>query len=201
MNKYIDILNGLREIYKENKFSLGLHTTSSQNAKSIVKNGLEERYGRTLEGTVKLFGDAKNDVELGDLDWFFPYTDATVMVAIPSIFKVGRGLDADGGNKHTCDFSIFVTLAKYGSFGDKVKEIFSRNGRLTIPPELIIGYYNKQGNLSINEKCALFYKNHPFIKQLEEIYKDEKNKGFIDFYKTMNKDSINFGDNKSKTNE
>ena len=204
MSKYSNVLEVLKRINKVNGFSLGLHTTSGFSAERIVGNGLEERAGRTMEGTVKIFGDVKNDVELGDLDWFFPYTDATVMVAIPSMFKVERGLDADGGNLHTSDFSLFVTLAKDGLMGDSAKEIFGKNGRLKIPTELIIGYYDKSGQIHLNEKCAMLYENPEFLKVVEEIFNNQRNKSFLEFYKMMNKDSLNYGDNsrnKPKSNE
>ena len=199
MSKYSNVLEILKRIYKINSFSLGLHTTSKFSAESIVKNGLEERAGRTLEGTVKLFGDVKKDVELGDLDWFFPYTDATVIVAIPSMFKVERGLDADSGNLHTCDFSLFVSLAKDGGQGKRAKEIFSSDFKMKIPTELIIGYFDKNGQLKLNENCAMLYENPGFLAELEKIWKDKGNQSYFDFYKKMKKDSLNFGENSRNT--
>ena len=197
MSNYSNVLEVLKRIYKVNGFSLGLHTTNRQAAESILRKGLEERAGRTLEGTVKLFGDVKKDVELGDLDWFFPYTDTTVIVAIPSIFKIERGLDSDSGNLHTCDFSLFVSLAKDGGQGKRAKEIFSNNYKMKIPQELIIGYYDKNGEIKLNENCAMLYENPEFLRELEEIWKDKFNQGYYNFYKSMNKDSINFGNNSS----
>ena len=193
MSKYFEILESLKKVYKINGFSLGLHTTNIESAKSILKTGLEERSGRTLEGTVKLFGDVKKDVEVSDLDWFFPYTDSTVLVGIPSIFKVERDIDSESGNKHTCDFSLFIDMASNGQMGKRSKEIFNKNGHMTIPSELIIGYYDKNGVVNVNENCVFFEKDSKFLKELESIWKDEKNRAFFDFYKSMSKDKLNYG--------
>ena len=198
MSRYSNVLELLRKVYKVNSFSLGLHTTNSEASKSILRNGLEERSGRTIEGTVKFFGDAKNDVELGDLDWFFPYTDTTVMVGIPSIFEIERDLDSDSGNKHTSDFSVFISMANFGQMGTVAKSIFSSGGKQKIPSELIIGYYDKAGNICLNEKCELLKEDSQFIKQIQKIWEDERNQSFLDFYKSMAKDQINYG--KPKTN-
>lgn len=198
MSKYSHILEILRKIYKENKFSLGLHTTNHYSASSIIQSGLEERSGRTIEGTVKFFGDAQKDVKLGDLDWFFPYTNSTVIVAIPAIFKIERDLDSESGNKHTCDFSLFVEMAKNGHLGENAKSIFSNDGKISIPPELIVGYYDKLGSFTLNEKCELLNKNSEFIKQIESIWTDKQIQAKFKFFKSMSKDSLNYGDsNKS----
>ena len=151
-----DILEKLNKLNNINKFSLGLHTTSKDNAISIVNFGLMETKCRAIEGTVSFKGPMEGVTER-DLDFFFPYTDATVIVAVPSQFNVPRIEDNLGGNKPLCEFSKFMELAtimrdQFPGFS------YDKNGMgmALIPTELIVGYYDKDYNLTINEDCMLF---------------------------------------------
>ncbi len=182
MMKYANVLNRLYDIYEKNGFSLGLHTTSRASAQEICKTGLEERGCRTIEGTVKIFGDVAKDVQLEDLDWFFHYTDATVIVAIPSMWEASRGGDSKSGNEHTCQFSVLCDAVINPPH--PIFKGFSRNGRCCIPPELIVGYYDKDGNLTINPQCALLQENSPYIQQLEEGWKDPRTQFCYDYFKS-----------------
>ena len=184
MMKYANVLNRLYDIYEKHGFSLGLHTTAKANAQEICETGLEERGCRTIEGTVKIFGDVAKDVQLEDLDWFFPYTNATVIVAIPSMWEASRGGDSKSGNEHTCQFSVFCD-AVHTNPPHPIFAGFGKNGRKRIPPELIVGFYDKDGNLTINPQCALLQENSPYLKQLEEAWNEPKTQFVYDFYKGM----------------
>ena len=154
-----NILEELKKLNNINNFSLGLHTTSRQNAISIVNFGLMETKCRAIEGTVSFKGDM-NQVTEKDLDFFFPYTDATVIVAIPSQFNAPRIDDNQGGNSPLCEFSKFMELAtimcdQFPGFS------YDKNGMgmALIPTELIVGYYDKDFNLTLNEDCMLYDEN------------------------------------------
>lgn len=210
-DKYSNILGTLNEIYKVNPFSLGLHTTSQANAESIVKNGLFERSGRTLAGTVRIFGNVKNDATTDDLDWFFHYTDATVIVAIPSFFETGRERESMGGQYHTSEFSVFLDCASSGvlecakeaneELGQSTESIFSHGINFKIPPELILGYYDREGQLRLNENCTMLQKDSKFLKNIEEIYRDEHNQSRIDIFKQLDKNKLNYGKYASNKND
>lgn len=211
MDQYSNILGTLNEVYKTNPFSLGLHTTSQENAESIVKNGLFERCGRTLAGTVRIFGDVKNDVTIEDLDWFFHYTDATVIVAIPSFFKTERERESMGGQYHTSEFSVFLDCASTGmlecakkaneELGQSTESIFSDGINFRIPPELILGYYDREGQLKLNENCVMLQKDSKFLKNVEEIYRDENNQIRIDILKQLEKNKLNYGEYAKNKND
>lgn len=182
--EYTEIFKKLNEIYEENPFSLALHTTYKANAESICQEGLEERAGRPIEGTIKIFGDCKKEATGKDLEWFFPYTDSTVIVGIPAIWEASRGGDSRGGSEHTCQFSIFCDTVR-GKTHHKAFDGFSKNGNKLIPPELIIGYYDKSGKMTINESCAFLQKDSPYLKLLEEGWKDKRTHAQYNFYKDI----------------
>lgn len=211
MSQFSEVSEILKNIYKTYPFSMGLHTTSKSKAENIAKEGLNEYCGRTLAGTVKVFGDLKKDVELGDFNWFFPKTDATVIVGIPACFGAKREMEnaSDGGNLHTNDFSLFLEFAKAGLIKNpegvdeksfkSAKELFNNDGiGFKIPSELILGYYDKEGNITFNENCEFLKPNSQFLKNLELMFKH--NESLLTTRKTFFPQDINYGEFAKKPN-
>ena len=166
MTKQEQLFEYLKVLQQMQAFSLGLHTTTGEaTAKSICEIGLLIK-GRPLEGTLKIRG-GMDALSPKDLDFFFPYTDVTVMVAIPASFGTERIDDNLGGNNCLCEFSRYI---KYGDnpMFDTDMPITSR-----VPPEFIIGYYDKQYGFVPNDKCKIF-SSPEFVSGIEKDYQEGK---------------------------
>ena len=108
----IELKNKLMQYYDNAPFSIGLHTTSSdQIAQNIMKTGLLTN-ARALEGTIKFKGDLSS-LDDKELNYFFPYTDVTVVIIIPSIFKSEIVRDNKGGNEPLTEFSKFSDFFEF----------------------------------------------------------------------------------------
>lgn len=167
MTKLENIVEYLMTLQQMQPFSLGLHTTSGEEvAKSICSTGLLVK-GRPLEGTLKIRGDMSK-LKPEDIDFFFPYTDVTVMVAIPASFGTERIDDNRGGNDCLCEFSKYV---KYSQ-----SPLFETDEPITwkVPPEFIIGYFDKGYNFHPNSKCKVFDIDGKFIEDVEKDHKERK---------------------------
>ena len=145
--KIMDIKKDLEALYHEMPFSLGLHTTTQKNAKQICEEGLLCG-ARALEGTVKLRGDLLEMPDT-DLDYFFPYTDHTVVVVIPKKFDAPRIEDNEGGYKPLCEFSRFFEQAQ------SVLPRYSEGIEGRLPSYYILGYYDKDFRFNFNPNCML----------------------------------------------
>ena len=160
--KQKEILTKLNKIYEKFPFSIGLHTTNNENAKQICEDGLKTG-ARALEGTIKFRGDLKNIVEK-DLDYFFPYTNHTVIIAVPTCFKTSRIEDNKGGYEPLCGFSRFFERAQ------NILSNYSKDCEGLLPSYYILGYYDKNYNLIFNKKCLLLDKEseEKFKKDIKE---------------------------------
>ena len=154
MTKQEQLFEYLQVLAQMQDFSLGLHTTTGvETAKSVCETGLLIKGTRTVEGTLRLRGDMKQ-VELVDLNYFFPYTDVTVIVAIPEFFKTPRITDNKGGYEMLCEFSRFidyVSVCERQKYPNYAFDNFPR-----IPPEFVVGYYDKEYNFVENKSCKMF---------------------------------------------
>lgn len=168
MNATNEIIKDLKELYKEMPFSVGLHTTNKESARAILKTGLKTG-ARVVEGTIKFRGDL-NQVSEKDLDYFFPYTDHTVIVAIPKVFDAPRIEDNKGGNESLCEFSEFFENAQLflPHYSDGLV-----GG--VLPNYYILGYYDKEFKVIYNQDCMLFnkVKKEQFKKDVE-VYENFK---------------------------
>lgn len=146
-NKQDLLLEQLKKYYEQEPFSLGLHTTSQESAKAICKTGLKTGV-RALEGTIKFRGDLQ-DVCGNDLVYFFPDTECTVVVAIPKKFDAPRITDNLGGYQPLCEFSQFFEKAQEAlpNYQDNIQGV--------LPSYYVLGYYNKDFEFVVNEKCLL----------------------------------------------
>lgn len=163
MAKAHDILQTLKEFYEIEKFSLGLHTTDEDSAKKICKTGLKTGV-RALEGTLKFRGDLAQ-VSAQDLEYFFPYTTHTVVVAIPKMFDAPRINDNKGGNEPLCEFSKFFKKASW-HHQDYQDQDNRYHGNL--PLCYIMGYYDQNFEFVVNPQCFL-YDEKVREKMLEDI--------------------------------
>ena len=144
----VKLLELLKEFYFKEPFSLGLHTTDENCAKAICQTGLKTGV-RALEGTIKFRGDLKQ-VSAKDLDFFFPYTDHTVALAIPKKFDAPRISDNEGGYKPLCEFSRFFEKAQ------ELLQNYQQDVEGLLPNYYVLGYYNKEYEFILNPKCLLF---------------------------------------------
>ena len=164
------LLEELDKYYDLQHFSLGLHTTNLQRSQAICNEGLLTG-ARALEGTIKFRGDLQQ-VQANDLNYFFPYTDHTVIIAIPSQFSAPRIEDNQGGYEPLCGFSRFFKKA------ENILPNHNRGSDGVLPNYYILGYYNKDYELTINPQCLLinedtknqFRKDVNTVKELDSLF-------------------------------
>ena len=152
----------LMKYYGKLGFSLGLHTTDISSARSICRTGLKTHH-RELEGTVSIRGDMK-DVKPKDLDFFFPYTDTTVVICIPHPHEANRVWDNLGGYTPICGFSKMYHKAQ------KVLEDFKGPDSPVLPNYFVLGYYDKDYNFYENPDNLITNedKHDRYLSQMEE---------------------------------
>ena len=94
-----------------------------------------------------------------DFNYFFPYTDNTVIVLIPTIFNTPRIEDNMGGDQPLCEFSEFF---------DKAQTTLNnyQNGiEGSLPNYYVLGCYDKNYNITFNPNCMIF--NHENYKKFK----------------------------------
>ena len=154
----------LNDLCIEKGFSIGFHTTRGQDvAESICQQGLYIEGGRKLEGTLKIRGYA-GEFRKEDVNWFFDAfnTDSTVVVAIPPCFEAKRIYDGKGGNEILCGFSLFLEIAS--KMGKIFPEFSNEHCHKIVPPQFVLGYYDKDFNFKSNSNCWV-YEDHKIGKE------------------------------------
>lgn len=175
-----ELYNQLAILNEKCQFALGLHTTlGKETCDSICEKGLYTNH-REFEGTVKVHG---NFSEFGpeDLDFFFPYTDHTCIVAIPGCFNTPRIRDNLGGYTCICDFSKFYKHATHYLDGYTDEKYVN-----VLPSMYIVGYYDKDYNLTVNPNCYLFNEEN-YVKLQNDIdtMKSPEIQQEIEFYNSI----------------
>ena len=165
------LMEYLKLLQQIQPFSLGLHTTTGvETAESICENGLFIKGDRVVEGTLKLRGDM-SQVEAEDIDFFFPYTNVTVIVAIPEFFHTPRITDNKGGYEIMCEFSRFIDHVS--TMEKKKYPNYTYKDTSRIPPEFVVGYYDKDFIFVENKKCKMFSDSNT-VERIKNEYNECK---------------------------
>ncbi len=182
------LFNYLNGLCQETGCSIGLHTTKGEEkAESICEKGLLVLGGKALEGTLKIRGYA-GEFKKADVDWFFDafQTDHTVVVAIPKLFEAHRVGDNRGGYEPICEFSQFLKAVST-TLQKEFPEFTSKNKEAQVPPQMILGYYDKDYEFTQNPDCWVYEKSDEkdYVKDLEE--RKEANERKIEISKKLQK--------------
>lgn len=177
-----DILDYLKIKAIDRNCSIALHTTSEKKAaEAICKNGLYETSERALEGTLKFFG-RMSQLSASDFDYFFPYTNYTVVVAIPSQIEANRIKDNLGGNKPICEFSRLFSFSKIAK--NQFPEFFYGT-KIRVPPNLIIGFYDKDFHFYDNPLSQ--FSSEDFVRYGQSLRERfDENKDIIELFEKLN---------------